>query len=134
LGIPLSPSCRSSCFGTALVPEALLRRREWIGSISEYLDLPASDLRRLDRNLRRPYRQDMSTVAEIESAIEQLPPEDFRALQEWMARRAEERSGRMWSPEELTAAAGQMVAEPDPVRAQALWEEIAKGFYGPASA
>ena len=60
--------------------------------------------------------------------------EDFRALQEWMARRAAGRAGRRWSPEELTDAARQMVEEPDPARAQVLWEEIAKGFYGGANA
>jgi hypothetical protein len=72
----------------------------------------------------------MSTVAEIESAIEKLPPEDFRALQEWMAKRAEERKGRMWTPEELGAAAQRMVDEPDPVRAKVLGDQIAAGFYG----
>ena len=76
----------------------------------------------------------MSTVAEIEVAIEQLPPEDFRALQEWMAKRAAGKAGRRWSPEELTDAARRMVEEPDPARAQVLWEEIAKGFYGGANA
>lgn len=35
----------------------------------------------------------MSTVVEIEAAIEQLPPEDFRKLKEWIDQRA-----RMWSP------------------------------------
>ena len=76
----------------------------------------------------------MSTVAEIEAAIEQLPSEDFRALREWIVQRAEGTAGRRWSPEELGAAAEQMVAEEDPVRAQALWERIAAGFYGDAGA
>jgi hypothetical protein len=76
----------------------------------------------------------MSTVDEIESAIEQLPPEDFRILHEWMAKRMAGIAGQMWTPEELSAAARQMVDEPDPVRAQALKEEIMRGFYGDADA
>ena len=75
----------------------------------------------------------MSTVAEIEAAIAQLPPEDFRALREWMAKRAEKTAERSWSPEALGAAAEQMVAEEDPVRAKAQWERIAAGFYGDAA-
>ena len=35
------------------------------------------------------HRPAMSTVAEIEAAIEQLPPEDFRTLREWIFQRAE---------------------------------------------
>jgi len=62
----------------------------------------------------------MSTVAEIEAAIEQLPPADFRALCEWIVRRAEGTTGHRWTPEELGAAAEQMVAEEDPARADAL--------------
>ncbi len=76
----------------------------------------------------------MSTVDEIESAIEQLPPEDFRLLHEWMAKRVAGMAGRMWSPEKLVEGARQMVAESDPVRAQALWEKVAAGFYGDAGA
>jgi len=57
----------------ALVPEALRRPHEWIGTVSEFLALSASELRRLDRNLRRPDRQGMSTVPEIERAIEKTP-------------------------------------------------------------
>ena len=76
----------------------------------------------------------MSTVAEIEAAIEQLPPEDFRALREWIVKRAEGTTGRQWSPEELGAAAEQMVAEKDPVRADALAKRIVAGFYGDADA
>jgi hypothetical protein len=30
----------------------------------------------------------MSTLAEIEKAIEQLPPDQFRALRDWIAERA----------------------------------------------
>jgi len=75
----------------------------------------------------------MSTVAEIEAAIGQLPPEDFRALRDWIIRRAEGTTGRRWSPEELGAAVEKMVAEQDPVRAAAQWERIAAGFYGDAN-
>jgi hypothetical protein len=80
------------------------------------------------------HRPVMSTVAEIEAAIEQLPPEDFRTLREWIVQRAEKAAGRQWSPEELGAAAEQMVTEKDPVRAKAQWERIAAGFYGDADA
>ncbi len=76
----------------------------------------------------------MSTVAEIESAIEQLPPEDFRALREWIIQRTEKAVGRMWSPEELGAAAERMVAEQDPERAKAIGRQIIAGFYGDAGA
>lgn len=76
----------------------------------------------------------MSTVAEIESAIAQLPPEDFRALEEWMAKRAAAKVGRMWTPDELTEGAKRMVAETDPVRADVLNEELMRGFYGIADA
>lgn len=71
----------------------------------------------------------MSTVAEIEAAIEQLPPEEFRALREWIVGHAGKPS-RMWSPEELGAGAQRMVDEPDPAKARALWEEVMTGFYG----
>lgn len=76
----------------------------------------------------------MSTVSEIEAAIEQLPPADFRALHEWMAKRAAAGAGRKWSPEELTAGAKQMVAESDPAQSQAIWERTVAGFYGTADA
>ena len=72
----------------------------------------------------------MSTVAEIEAAIEQLPQEEFRALREWIVQRPVGVAGRMWSPEELGAAAQRMVDEPDPEKARVLWEELAAGFYG----
>ncbi len=72
----------------------------------------------------------MSTVAEIEAAIEQMPPEDFRALRDWMAGRENSLSGRVWSPEELEAGAQRMVDEPDPEKARALWSEVMNGFYG----
>ena len=75
----------------------------------------------------------MSTVAEIEAAIERLPPEDFRALLDWIVQRAAGTEGHQWSPEELGAAAEQMVAEEDPARAKAQWERIAAGFYGNAA-
>jgi hypothetical protein len=76
----------------------------------------------------------MSTVAEIEAAIEQLPPEDVRRLREWIVQRAEGTVGRQWSPEELGAAAEEMVAETDPVKAKAQWKRIVAGFYGDADA
>ena len=76
----------------------------------------------------------MSTVSEIEAAIEQLPPEEFLELRDWMLRQVEEKAGRMWTPEELGEAAQRMVEEPDPARAQALKEEIMRGFYGAANA
>ena len=74
----------------------------------------------------------MSTVAEIESAIEKLPPDEVRALRDWIVGRAEVAKGRMWTPEELGTAAQEMVDEPDPNRAQALGKRIAAGFYGDA--
>lgn len=76
----------------------------------------------------------MSTVAEIESAIAQLPPEDFRQLQEWMSKRAAGEVGRMWTPEELTKGARQLVAEPDPEKAKAIWEKVMAGFYAHTNA
>jgi hypothetical protein len=74
----------------------------------------------------------MSTVAEIEAAIEQLPPEEVRALQEWIAKRTEGKAARKWSSEELTEGARRMVAESDPKRVEVLKEEIMRGFYGTA--
>jgi len=76
----------------------------------------------------------MSTLAEIEAAIEQLPPEDVRRLREWIVQRAEGTAGCEWSPEELGAAAAEMVAEKDPARAKALGKQIVAGFYGDADA
>ena len=73
------------------------------------------------------HRPAMSAVAEIEAAIEQLPPEDFRAVREWIVTRAEGTAGRQWSPEELGAAAEQMVAEKGPVRAGDLLFEPGDG-------
>jgi hypothetical protein len=72
----------------------------------------------------------MSTVAETESAIAPLPPDDSRALQESMATRAAERVTRKWTSEELEAGAKRMLDEPDPAKADALWEEVVAGFYG----
>ena len=43
-------------------------------------------------------------------------------------------AGRQWSPEELGAAAEEMVAEKDPVKAEALKKRIVAGFYGDADA
>ena len=76
----------------------------------------------------------MSTVAEIESAIEKLELHEVEALRHWMKEQAEAREKRMWSPEKLGAVAEQMVAEKDPVRAQALHAQIVAGFYGDADA
>ena len=76
----------------------------------------------------------MSTVAEIESAIEKLEPHEMEALRDWMTRQDEARKARMWSPEKLGAVAEQMVAEKDPVRAEALHQQIVAGFYGDADA
>ena len=72
----------------------------------------------------------MNTVTEIEAAIEQLPPEEFRALREWVVRRGAAAAGRMWSPEELGAAAQRMVDEPDAAKARVIWDEVMNGFYG----
>ena len=80
------------------------------------------------------HRRAINTVAEIEAAIEQLPPEDFRALREWIVQRAKGTAGRQWSPEELDAAVERMVAEEDSVRADALGKRIVAGFYGDAGA
>lgn len=76
----------------------------------------------------------MSTVAEIESEIEKLAPEDFRVLHEWIAKKAAETPGRMWTPEELGAAAERMVAEEDEEKSKEMWKEIVDGFYGRKSA
>ncbi len=76
----------------------------------------------------------MSTVAEIEAAIEQLPPEEFRTLKEWIVQRPEEKRGRMWTSAELGKAAAEMVAETDPERAKAIQARIVAGFYGDADA
>ena len=72
----------------------------------------------------------MSTIAEIEAAISQLPPEHFRALKGWTNRRGERTTRRMWTPEELTLAAQRMVDEPNPARVRAQWEKNVRGFYG----
>lgn len=69
----------------------------------------------------------MSTVAEIESAIEKLPPDEVRALRDWIGQRAESATGRMWTPKELGAGA-QRVVETDPAPAKAQWERIVAGF------
>ena len=71
----------------------------------------------------------MSTLAEIEAAIEQLPLEDFRALREWIAQREEGAAGC-----QLGAAVAEMVAEKDPARAKVMWKQIVAGFYGDAYA
>ena len=71
----------------------------------------------------------MSTVAEIESAIEKLPPDEQAQVARFV-RTLE--PGRMWTPEELGAAAQRMVGEADPARAKAQWQRIAAGFYGDA--
>lgn len=88
---------------------------------------------RLEREWARATFTGMSTLSEIEAAIEQLPPEDLRALREWIVLRTE-KTGRPWSPEELGAAAEEMVAEENPGRAEALGKRIVAGFYGDAGA
>ena len=85
---------------------------------------------RLEQAARCGSLPGMSTVAEIESAIEKLPPDEVRALRDWIVERTEVAKGRMWTPEELGAAAQEMVDEPDPNRANAQWQRIAAGFYG----
>ncbi|HEV7406333.1 MAG TPA: hypothetical protein VGO11_25515 [Chthoniobacteraceae bacterium] len=72
----------------------------------------------------------MSTAAEIESAIAKLSPEDFRLLREWVKERAAATVARQWTSEELEAGAKRMLDEPDPAKADALWEEVVAGFYG----
>ena len=76
----------------------------------------------------------MSTVAEIESAIEKLPPEDLHTLHHWIAERAARSDSREWTPEELVEAAQRMIDEPDRARSDAIKEEIIRGFYGPEDA
>ena len=73
----------------------------------------------------------MSTIAEIESAIELLPPAEQAQVARFI-RTLE--PGRMWTPEELGEAAQRMVDEADPARAKAQWERIVVGFYGDADA
>ena len=46
----------------------------------------------------------------------------------------EKTAGRLWSPEELGAAAAEMVEEKDPARAEMLKKRIVAGFYGDADA
>lgn len=56
----------------------------------------------------------MSTLTEIEKAIEQLPPEKFRELRRWMA----ERDDGEWDAQiEADAAAGKFDALREKVRA-----------------
>jgi hypothetical protein len=76
----------------------------------------------------------MSTVAEIQSAIAKLPPEDFCAIQDWIRKQAPPTTQRKWTSEELEEGARRMVAEPDPERAMVIKEEIMGGFYGTADA
>jgi hypothetical protein len=76
----------------------------------------------------------MSTVAEIEAAIEKLRPEDVRTLHHWIAERAAKSEAREWTPEELVDAAQRMIDEPDRTRSDAIKEEIIRGFYGPENA
>ncbi len=56
----------------------------------------------------------MSTLAEIEKAIEQLPPETFRELRQWIAKR----DWKQWDAQiEADAAAGRLDALREKVRA-----------------
>lgn len=72
----------------------------------------------------------MSTVAEIASAIAQLPPEDSRTLQEWMEKRSTGKTRRMWTADELTEGARRSLEEQDSAKADPLWEEVMTGLYG----
>ena len=76
----------------------------------------------------------MTTIAEIESAIEKLPAEEMRALREWIVARVDGAKGRMWTPEELGEAMEKLLAETDPARADALQARIVAGFCGSADA
>ena len=75
----------------------------------------------------------MSTVSEIEAAIENLPLEDLHELENWMTAYARNLH-RRWTPEELSAATRRMVHEPDSLRAEEIKREIMRGFYGEADA
>ena len=56
----------------------------------------------------------MSTLTEIEAAIEQLPPQKFRELRHWIA----ERDAREWDAQiEADVAAGKFDALREKVRA-----------------
>jgi hypothetical protein len=72
----------------------------------------------------------MSTVAEIQEAIAKLPPADFCAIQDWMTKGPQGTSARKWTSKELVEGARRMLEEPDPAKADRLWEEIVAGFYG----
>lgn len=63
---------------------------------------------------------------EIIDEIKHLPPPE----QELVVRFVRSLEDRAWSGAELTEAAGRMAEEPDPEKAQAMWEQIATGFYG----
>lgn len=75
---------------------------------------PCSGLRRVAVPRSAVQIPPMSTLAEIEEAIEQLPPETFRELREWIA----ERDWKQWDTQlEADAAAGKLDALREKVRA-----------------
>ncbi len=71
------------------------------------------------------------TAAEIIDEIKQLPADEKTQVLRFV--RALD-GGRQWTGAELTQAARKFAEEPDPAKAQALWEQIAAGFYGEENA
>lgn len=70
-------------------------------------------------------------AGEIIDEIRHLPPgEQARVVQ--FVRTLDVH--RIWTPEELSAAAGELARESDPSKVQELKERIATGFYGSADA
>jgi len=70
-------------------------------------------------------------ATEIIDEIKNLPPSEQTRVASFL-RTLE--AGRIWSGAELTAAAGQMVEESDPVRAEELKQRILAGFFGDSNA
>ncbi len=66
-------------------------------------------------------------AAEIIEEIKHLPPHEQAFVAEFVESLDVKRP---WTPEELGKAAEQLVAETDPVRAQALQDRMVAGFYG----
>ena len=64
---------------------------------------------------------------EIIDEIKHLPPPEQELVVRFVRTLDED---RVWSGSELSEAAGRMAEEPDPEKAQAMWERIATGFYG----
>ena len=85
----------------------------------------------------------MTFIAIVENDTIKLPPgvhvpdgtkAEIILPGEGQAGSPEKTAGRQWSPEELGAAAAEMVAEKDAARAKALGKRIVAGFYGDADA